>query len=506
MNEIKELLWELKNVTKVFPGVKAINNLSLKIYSGEVHGMIGENGSGKSTIVKCLSGVYQPTSGKIFYRGNQIVIHDPMMACSLGVATIYQELSLVPSLTVAENIYIGRLPRKERFPFIVDWQEIVKKSSVILKKLGIDLDPLNIVAGLSIAQQQMVEIAKALSRNANLIIMDEPSAAIGMEETKRLHEIVLNMAMQGYGIIYITHRLDELSVMDRVTVLKDGEVVGDRAKSRINVKEIVNLMIGHDVKEHYPKQINQTNDTLLTVSEIHTKNGINGVSFTVNQGEVFGLAGSIGSGRTEIGHAIFGIDDITDGSIKLQNCQVVMTKDKFTTPREAIKYGVALLTENRKYNGLFMNFNGVNNVSIARLKKIVHCGILDLNKEEIFAKEYIDKLKITPTAVEQSVEFLSGGNQQKVIIARWMFCEANIFILDEPTQGIDIGAKVEVYRLINDITSHGKGVIFISSDFEELLAMSDRIGIVNKGKIIAVKEVKNINKKYLIEKAFVNQV
>jgi len=506
MNEIKELLWELKNVTKVFPGVKAINNLSLKIYSGEVHGMIGENGSGKSTLVKCLSGVYQPTSGKIFYRGNPIVIHDPMMACSLGVATIYQELSLVPSLTVAENIYIGRLPRKERFPFIVDWQEIVKKSSVILKKLGIDLDPLNIVADLSIAQQQMVEIAKALSRNANLIIMDEPSAAIGMEETKRLHEIVLNMAMQGYGIIYITHRLDELSVMDRVTVLKDGEIVGDRAKGRINVKEIVNLMIGHDVKEHYPKQINQTNDALLTVSDIHTKNGVNGVSFTVYQGEVFGLAGSIGSGRTEIGHAIFGIDDITDGSIKLQNCQVVMTKDKFTTPREAIKCGVALLTENRKYNGLFMNFNGVNNVSIAKLKKIVHRGILDLNKEEIFTKEYIDKLKITPTAVEQSVEFLSGGNQQKVIIARWMFCEANIFILDEPTQGIDIGAKVEVYRLINDITSHGKGVIFISSDFEELLAMSDRIGIVNKGKIIAVKEVKNINKKYLIEKAFVSQV
>lgn len=504
---MKQPLWELQGLTKVFPGVKAIDNLYLKIYPGEIHGLLGENGSGKSTLVKCLSGVHQPTTGKIFYQGKPIVIHDPMMARSLGVATIYQELSLIPNLTIGENIYLGRLPRKGYFQLLVDWPEIYAKSSAILNKLEIDLNPHVAVENLSVAEQQMVEIAKALSRDASLVIMDEPTAAIGLEETKRLHVLTRNLAEHGLAVIYISHRLDEaINLTDRVTVLKDGQIVGERVRGEFSIKSIVNMMIGTDIKEHYPKQYNRTDDLLLTVSDIYTDNGVNGANFTVYRGEVFGLAGLIGTGRTEITHAIFGIDRIKKGNVQLHCLPAKAMRSKVTTPQEAISCGIALLTEDRKFNGLFMNFNGPKNVSIAKLEKIARYGFLSLKQEDKLVAEYIEKLRITPTAVERSVQFLSGGNQQKIIIARWMFSQAEIFILDEPTQGIDVAAKVEVYNLINKITSRGKGVILISSDFEELLAMCDRIGIVNRGRIIDIKEAREIDKKYLMENVFVHQL
>ena len=284
--------------------------MSLKIYPGEIHGLVGENGSGKSTLVKCLSGVHQPSSGTIYHRGQPVVIHDPLTAYSLGVATIYQERSLVPGLTVAENIFLGRLPAG-RLRLRVDWQEIYRNSSAILKKLGIELDPHRIIEDLSVAEQQMVEIAKALSMEAELVIMDEPTAAIGLEEIERLHGLVRNMAEHGIAIIYISHRLDEVvQIMDRVTVLKDGQVVGERLKEELTVKGIVEMMIGSDVKEHYPKERNRTRELLLSVSDIHTDRGVDGASFELYRGEVFGLAGLIGMGRTEIALAIFGIDPI----------------------------------------------------------------------------------------------------------------------------------------------------------------------------------------------------
>jgi ABC-type sugar transport system ATPase subunit len=339
---------------------------------------------------------------------------------------------------------------------------------------------------------------------AELVIMDEPTAAIGLEEIQRLHDLVRNLAEHGIAIIYISHRLDEaVQIMDRVTVLKDGQVVGERRKGELTVKGIVELMIGSDVKEHYPKERNRTDELLLSVQDIHTERGVNGASFELYRGEVLGLAGLIGMGRTEIALALFGIDPIRRGRLRLHSRPARQGTGGFSSPRQAIASGVALLTEDRKATGLFMNFDGPKNVSIARLATVSSYGVLSLRRENEQARRYIERLRISPAALERSVQYLSGGNQQKVIIARWMFSQAEVFILDEPTQGIDVGAKVEVYNLINELTRQGKAVVLISSDFDELLAMSDRIAIVNRGRISEVRDARQTDKKYLVENASV---
>jgi ribose transport system ATP-binding protein len=502
-------LWELRGITKVFPAVKAIDNLSLNIYPGEVLGLIGENGSGKSTLIKCLAGVHAPTEGEILYQGTPMVIHDPMMAKSLGVATIFQEFSLVQTLSVAENVFLGRLPQKTTGgrKTVIDWEEMRRKTVVALSELQIDIDPDVKVASLSVAEQQLVEIAKALSMEAMLFIMDEPTAAIGLTEIKRLHEMVKRLSKQGCAIIYITHRMDEiLDIVDRVMVMKDGQVVGEAPIAELDLDKIVKMMIGSDVKEHYPKVKNTTDEFLLAVNDIYTDNGVNGVSFTVKRGEVFGLAGLIGSGRTEIAQAIFGADPITQGEIVLGNMPASYNKPGFSSPREAIKYGIALVTEDRKYSGLFMNFRGPENITIASLKKLLRRKFLNLKQEEEVGLAYVEKLKIPSTAQNMSVQFLSGGNQQKVVISRWLFSQAELVIFDEPTRGIDVGAKVEVYNLINELTRQGKGVIIISSDFPELLAMSDRVAVVNHGRIIEIQDTQKIDRTTLMQMVFIQKI
>ncbi len=499
-------LWELESLSKYFPGVKAIDGIDLKIYPGEIHGLVGENGSGKSTLVKCLSGVHLPTSGRIYHKGQPITIHDPLVARSLGVATIFQELSLVPSMTVAENVFLGHLPKRRRAPVVVDWAEIGRRSEQLLERLGIRLKADAIVAELSVAEQQMVEIAKALSLEASLLIMDEPTASLGMDEVARLHELVRNLARQGCAVIYISHRLDEVvGLVDTVTVMKDGRIVAHEPISNIDLERIVSLMIGGDFRSHYPKEHNKTGEVLLRAEDIQTAHGVRGASFVLHRGEVFGLAGLIGTGRTSIAHALFGIDRIVKGSLRSPGPTGAELDSRFASPRQAITGGVALLTEDRKSTGLFMNFTGVHNISIAKLALISRSGVLDLGREQRLAQRHFEKLRITPTAGDRSVQFLSGGNQQKIIIARWMFSEADVFILDEPTQGIDVGAKVEVYNLINELTREGKGIILISSDFEELLAISDTIGVVTDGRIVEVRDAREIDKKYLVEKILVRR-
>ena len=499
-------LWELESIHKHFPGVKALDGVDLKIFPGVVHGLLGENGSGKSTLVKCLSGVHQPTSGRMYFRGSPTAIHDPFVARSLGIATIYQELSLVPNLTVAENIFLGHLPRRKSLAIMVDWPGIWERSRLLLERLGIQLDPGSIVSDLSVSEQQTVEIAKALSQEARLLIMDEPTASLGLEEVARLHDIVRNLARQGCAVIYISHRLDEVvGLVDEVTVMKDGRIVANEQIANIDVNRIVSLMIGGDFHTHYPKERNRTAEVLLDVEGIRTARGVRGASFTVHRGEVVGLAGLIGTGRTSIAHALFGIDRVTGGRI-LSSIRSEKGRDsRFRSPHEAISHGVALLTEDRKSTGLFMNFTGVHNISIARLSHISRYGVLRLKKEQTQAQEHFQMLRITPTAGERSVQFLSGGNQQKVIIARWIFSEADVFILDEPTQGIDVGAKVEVYNLINRLTREGKGVILISSDLEELLAISDTICVVEDGRVVEARRAEDLDRKSLLERVFTRQ-
>jgi ribose transport system ATP-binding protein len=488
-------VWELRHVSKAFPGVQALSDVSFAILPGEIHALIGENGSGKSTLVKLLAGVHRPDAGDILFRGERVSLPDPTSARLHGVATIYQEFSLVPTLSVAENVFIGRLPKGlGRF---VDWSTMRRQTVDVLKRLGIDTDPDATVGSLSVAEQQLVEIAKAISSDSNLLIMDEPTTALALSETRRLHDLIRRLAGRGRAILYITHRLNEIiGLADRVTVLKDGRLVGTRAGSNLNLNAVVEMMIGRQVDDQYPKERNRTPEPVLEVNDLRTPTGVNGVSFTVHRGEVFGLGGMIGSGRTEIGRALFGADRISSGSLRLNGKSV-----RFASPQAAIRAGLALIPENRKSEGLFFNFSGVPNITVSRLRALLQGPFLSLRREQAAGGEYLGRLRITRTAAWRSVRQLSGGNQQKVIIARWLFSGAKLLILDEPTQGIDIGAKLEVYRLINELTARGLGVLLISSDYRELLAMSDRIAVVREGRILRVAGASELTEYSLIEAA-----
>ncbi len=488
-------IWEMRNVSKAFPGVQAVANVSLSFYAGEVHALVGENGSGKSTLVKMLAGVHRPDVGELLFDGRPVTLTDPTAARAHGVAMIYQEFSLVPTLTVAENVFLGRLGRGASG--FIDWRTIRERAMAVLVQLGIALDPDAMVGSLSVAEQQLVEIAKAISAEPNLLIMDEPTTALALTETRRLHELIRRLAQRGRSILYISHRLNEIvGLADRVTVLKDGRLVGSRPTADISLSTIVRMMIGTEVKDHYPKDRNATPEPLLKLSELRTQTGVNGVSFTVRRGEVFGLGGMIGAGRTEIARALFGADRVTGGSIRLGGKPV-----HFRSPRDAVAAGVALIPENRKTEGLFFNFSGIPNVTVSRLSALLLGPLLNLQWEQRVGREQFRALRIDPGAERKSVRFLSGGNQQKVVIGRWLFSQARLLILDEPTQGIDIGAKLEVYRLINLLTARGLGIILISSDYPELLAMSDRIAIVREGRILQITDANRLDEYSLIETA-----
>ena len=489
-------LWIARGVFKSFPGVQALDDVTLEIFPGEVHALVGENGSGKSTLVKCIAGVYPRDQGELLYGGESVLFHNPTEARAHGIATIYQEFSLVPTLSVAENIFLGNYPTKKPTGMI-DWALIREKTQRVLEELSLTLDPDAIVSTLSTAEQQLVEIAKAISIDSSLLIMDEPTAALGLNETKHLMELIRRLTAQGKAILYISHRLDEVfEIADRVTVLKDGRRVATAPISELKVGQLVRMMVGFDVGQHYPKEHNAQDQPLLEVEHLSTDNGVNDVSFSVNVGEVFGLGGMLGSGRTEIIRAIYGLDQITDGQIRLGGKEV-----RFRSPGEAIESGIGLIPENRKTDGSFLNFDGPKNITVSRLKALLNGPWLSLSKERKIGMTYVKKMNISPAAMDRSVQFLSGGNQQKVIIARWLFSEARLLIMDEPTQGIDIGAKHEIYNVINELTANGISVLLISSDFPELLAMSDRVAVVRDGHILQITEGDRLSEVELIAHA-----
>ncbi|TET39548.1 MAG: sugar ABC transporter ATP-binding protein [Anaerolineales bacterium] len=493
MKNTKPPLWELREISKAFPGVQALDKVSVSIFAGEILALVGENGSGKSTLAKCLAGVHQPESGELIHQGEPVEFAHPFEARERGVATIYQEFSLVPTLSVAENIFLGRYVVKSKLTGI-DWEMMRQQTSEILNTLSIQFDPDEVVRDLSVAEQQLIEITKAMSVDSTLLIMDEPTAALGLAETRQLHELILRLADQGQAILYISHRLDEIfQIADRITVLKDGRCIDTQPASSLEMMEVVRMMIGFDIGQHYPKEINVTSETCLEVDHISTETGVNDVSFDIKVGEVFGLGGMVGAGRTEIANALFGLDRLTEGSIKLYGEPI-----QLSNPADAIHAGIGLVPENRKEDGLFFNFNGSLNITLSRLSSILKWGFLNLTQEHQTGKYYFEKLNITSSGLERSAQFLSGGNQQKVVIARWLFSQAKLLIFDEPTQGVDIGAKIEVYRVINDLTSQGYSVILISSDYLELLAMSDRIAIVRDGKILQISPAKELTEYELL--------
>lgn len=488
----KEPIWEVRGIFKAFPGVQALENVSMEVYPGEVHALLGENGSGKSTLAKCIAGAHQPEKGEILYKGQIQNFRQPMDARQAGVATIYQEFSLVPSLSVAENIFLGRYPRTS--VGAIDWEAASEGTRQVLDLLSLSIDPEETVRNLSVAEQQLVEIAKAISLESTLLIMDEPTAALGLLETRRLMELIRRLTAQNKAIIYISHRLDEVfEIADRVTILKDGKWVRTERISKLKMSDVVRSMIGFDIEQHYPKQQNARPEVCLTVENLSTESGVRDVSFQVYVGEVLGLGGMLGSGRSEIARAIYGLDRIIAGKVSFNG-----HKKSFRSPKEAVAAGVGMLPENRKTDGCFFNFEGPKNITISRLKELLQGPFLSLSKERKFGLTYLQRMNIPFTALDRSVQFLSGGNQQKVIVARWLFSKARLLIMDEPTQGIDIGAKLEVYHVINELTSAGISILLISSDFPELLAMSDRVAVVRDGRILQITSGAQLSEYQLI--------
>lgn len=486
-------LWELDGITKRFAGVTANDRISLRLHAGEIHGLLGENGCGKSTLIKTLSGVHQPDEGRILLRGEVVRLPSPIEARKAGISTVFQEFSVVPTLTVVENVYLGRWPRKGHR---VDWPSMRDGAAKVLGDMNIAIDPDAVVANLSVAEQQMVEIAKALASDATMLILDEPTTALGLSEIDRLHTLLRRLKARGVAILYISHRLDEVvDLVDKVTILKDGKVAAGAGESVVSIPFIVETMVG-EVGEHYPKEANARAGIVLEVKNLATANRVNGVSFEVRGGEVLGLGGVLGSGRTETARALFGLDPPISGEVVWKGKRV-----HFASPREAIAAGFAFVPENRKFDGLFFNFAGLPNLSAAGLDKLGQHGLISLAREAQAGRKLIADLNIAPVAESRAVGLLSGGNQQKIVIGRWLFADAELFILDEPTQGIDIGAKIAVYQLINALTRAGKSVILISSDHDELIAMSDRIAIIAHGRVVGIRPAREVAKADLVRAA-----
>jgi len=489
----RQLLWELRDISKSFPGVLANDKISLNLHTHEIHGLLGENGCGKSTLIKILSGVNQPDSGEMRQFGAAKTLLSPTAARDAGIATVYQEFSLIPQLTVAENIFMGRHPRRWA-GLLVDWPKIRSGAEEILSQLDIDIDPMVKVSSLSVAEQQLVEIAKALSQEASLLILDEPTTALGQDEIAILHRLLQRMKRGGVSILYISHRLDEVvELVDCITILKDGKVASKPGDTKLDVNSIVTCMIGTGVAEHYPKERNSRDEVALTVRNLRAMPRVKSASFDLRRGEVLGLGGVIGSGRTEIARALFGADPTEDGEVLLHGKPI-----QIDSPADAIKAGIALVPENRKYDGLFFNFHAGPNITMANIAGVMRGPLFDSARESQVEGRYIKSLEISTQASSKSVSLISGGNQQKVLIARWLFTDAQVVILDEPTQGIDIGAKLAVYRLINDLTRLGKSVILISSDHKELIAMSDRVAIVQSGCITTTLNASEVTHSHLV--------
>lgn len=491
-------LWELRDITKRYPGVTANDGINLKLFSGEIHGLLGENGCGKSTLIKILSGVEQPTQGQIFRTGAPIVLRSPVEARVAGIATVFQEFSLVPELTVAENIFLGRAPLKKPLG-LVDWRRMREEAARTLRTLGIEdgINPYARVRSLSVAQQQLVEIAKAVSTDAKTLILDEPTAALSVSEIERLHALLRRLKDSGHAVLYVSHRLDEVvSLIDVATILKDGKRVSAPGETAIAIKPIVAAMIGEDIREHYPPGSHATENTVFAGERLATANGVADASLSVRKGEILGIGGVMGSGRTSLLRAIFGLDALKSGAMQLRD-RPYRPRD----PGDAIERGVAFVPENRKSDGLFFNFSGPENSTIASLQKITRYGLLSANVERQAFAALTRQLAIHPRAGTVKVGSLSGGNQQKIVLARWMFRDAELFLLDEPTQGIDVGAKTATYGLMRELTQQGKAIILVSSDFGELLAMSDRIAVIRNGVVSETKPASHFDEHTLLAAA-----
>jgi ribose transport system ATP-binding protein len=471
---------EVRGVTKRFPGVLALDSVSLQISQGEVLGLIGENGAGKSTLMKILGGIHQPDAGTILIDGRPISIGDVSQSNALGLGLIHQELNVLGNLDVGANIFLGREPLWGGPLKLIDRKKIRRDAEPFMRKLGLKISPTAPMRNLSLAQQQMVEIAKALSQNARLIIMDEPTSSLTLTETQRLLETIGDLKRQGVGIIYISHRLGEVQLCaDRVEVLRDGRNAGALAREQISHDRMIRLMVGRDLKSMYVAGAGDAGHGGLEVRNLVTRaNPLRRISFTAHRGAILGVAGLVGAGRSEMAQAVFGVDPPLAGEILLDGAPL-----KIASPRDAIAAGIFLVPEDRRQTGLLVEMNIRENITLPGLQACTRWGMIQRKQERNIARQQADTLQLRAPNLEIKARNLSGGNQQKVVVAKWLALKPQVLIVDEPTRGIDVGAKAEVYRLLRALADSGVAVIMISSDMEEVLAVSDRIAVMHEGAI-----------------------
>ncbi len=468
---------EMRGIRKSFPGVRVLDDVSLSVLPGQVLALMGENGAGKSTLMKILAGALDADAGTILLDGKEVKTKTPQHAMELGIGIIYQELNLAPHLSIAENIYLGREPRLA--PGWIDGRKMRRDAAAIMGDLGMPLDVRTLVGTLSVAQRQMVEIAKATSRKARVLAMDEPSATLTAHELENLWRLIRRLQAQGIAIVYISHRMDEVfQIADAVTVLRDGKIVGSAPVGEIGRDDVVRLMVGRDLDETYPKEILDAGRPVLEVKSLCRRGVLDDISFSVHAGEVVALAGLVGSGRTEIARCLFGADAWTSGDVLLDGKPFHPR-----SPSDAIAAGIGFVTEDRKEQGIVLSLPVRENISLASLQKVSQLGFVKRGMERVEAQASVKRLRVRTPSVEQRVGNLSGGNQQKVVLGKWLETPLKLLILDEPTRGIDVGAKREIYGIMNDLARDGVAILMISSELPEVLGMADRIIVVRDGRV-----------------------
>jgi ribose transport system ATP-binding protein len=495
---MENLLVRMEGIEKRFPGVHALSNARFELQRGEVHGLVGENGAGKSTLMKILAGVYSKDAGTIEVRGQPVEIHSTKHAQALGISIIHQELNLMKHLTAAQNIFIGR-EHNDKFKFLVDEKKINEETKKLFEMIHLDLDPRAKISDLTVAKQQMVEIARALSFKMDVLIMDEPTSALSESEIEDLFRVIRQLKEKGTGIVYITHRLEELKLIcDRVTVMRDGQYIATTPINEITTEQIIAQMAGREIYEtvHTHGDTTKT-DEVLEVKNLKRGKRVRDVSFSLHRGEILGFAGLLGAGRTETARAIFGADPLDSGEIYVKGKRV-----EIKHPRDAVAHGIGYLSEDRKQFGLALGLSVETNVVLASLKKfLASLGIVNKKQTRKVTQDYVERLKIKTPSIDQITKNLSGGNQQKVVISKWLVQDCDILIFDEPTRGIDVGAKSEIYKLLNELADQGKSIIMISSELPEILRMSHRIVVMCEGKVTAILPAKDCTQEKIMQYA-----
>jgi ribose transport system ATP-binding protein len=489
-------IMSLNNVSKRFPGVLALDGVSFSLRRGEAHALCGENGAGKSTLMKVMSGVYRADEGEVVYKGQPRHFSSSVDAEAAGIAIIHQELNLVPHLTVAENIFLAREPKRAIF---IHRAKLRADTQALLDRLRLNIDPGQLVKTLSCAEQQMVEIAKALSLNTEVLIMDEPTSSLTESETVRLFEIINGLKREGVSVVYISHRLDELQhIIDRVTVMRDGKFVSTCDFAAKSLDTIVAHMVGRTLDEKFPERTSHpVDETLLSVRDLVRPGVFGPVSFTLRRGEILGFAGLMGAGRTEVARAIFGADPLKSGAIFLGQDEV-----SIKSPIDAIRHGIAYLSEDRKQHGLAIRMSVAANLTLANMEAVSNgFGFIDFAREKAVAQRYIDALGIKTPSAKQVAKNLSGGNQQKIVISKWLFRDAKIIFFDEPTRGIDVGAKFAIYQLMDKLAADGIGVVLITSELPEIMGMTDRVAVFHGGKITGIVDTRDTTQEHIMHLA-----